>query len=134
MARTGTRNRTNKDSDAEHKIPTEIHLPDVQSTALGYLLGFFFASGQVIQNGMGIAPLTWQEIKAYNEVNELQMCTWEMGLIKRMSEVYCSEYAQSSDPKRPSPYEVEVEQNVETELAKAKLFRNVLNGFKKRKE
>lgn len=132
MARTGTRTKTSKDSDVEHKIPTEIHLPDIPS-ALGYLLGFFFSSGQCMQYGMGIAPLTWQEIKAYNEANDLEMCNWEMALIKKMSEAYCNEYAHSSDPKRPCAYEAVIEQNEETELAKAMMFRKVLDGFKKTK-
>jgi hypothetical protein len=58
---------------------------------------------------MGIAPLTWQELEAWerNYSKELEcweLNFWELNTIKDMSYAYCAELGQATDKDRQSPY------------------------------
>lgn len=72
---------------------------------------------------MGIAPLSWQEIQAFIETNELELMLWEKELIKKMSEAYCAESHKATDPQRPAPYVVEKEEDEIDQIALALKFR-----------
>lgn len=128
-------NRGNNQDGSEFEAPVEIHLPELPSAAFGNLLEFFYLSGQCIQTGSGLVPLTWTEIKNFREENDLDMMVWEREILKKMSEAYCGEYARASDPKRPNPYSPVKEEQEEDEanLAKALQFRQILKGFRKEK-
>jgi len=104
------------------KAPAEIQLPPVPQ-AFEYLLALFFNSGQCTQNGMGISPLSWLEIKAFIEVNELDLMLWEKELIKKMWEAYCAESHKATDPKRPAPYVAEKEEDEIDQIALGLKFR-----------
>lgn len=120
-----------RDDDGEViQGPTEIHLPDIPS-AFGYLLGYFYLSGQATQTGMGLVPLSWQEIKAFREENELEITLWERELLKKMSEAYCTEYSRASDPKRPAPYAPEQDPEEVDGIAVAMRIREQMQFFKK---
>lgn len=121
---------TGEDSDVTISVPSEIQLPD---TGLDYLVGHFFSSGQCLQTGQGLVPLTWQEIDAYVKLNELDMCVWELKLIKKMSEAYCAEYSRASDPNRVAPYRVQVLDEEVDQVAKAMKIKLGMSGFRKRK-
>jgi hypothetical protein len=108
------------------KVQVEVQLPEVPAQ-WAYLLELFFNSGQCIQTGMGLAPLSWQEIQAFIEVNELDLTLFERDIIKKMSEAYCAESHKATDPQRPAPY---VEKKAEDEIdrvAQAMRFREQLN-------
>jgi hypothetical protein len=108
------------------KSPTEIQLPKIPP-AFEYLLGYYFLSGQCTQSGMGISPLSWLEIQAFIDVNEIPMLLFEKELLKKMSEAYCAESHKATDPQRPAPY---VERKAEDEIdrvAQAMRFREQLN-------
>jgi hypothetical protein len=104
------------------KAHTEIQLPPVPR-CFEYLLSFFFLSGQCIQTGMGISPLTWVEIESYIRVNELEVLLWEKELLKKMSEAYCAESHKATDPKRPAPYKEEKdEEEIDKMAASVKMW------------
>lgn len=98
------------DDEAPMTALTEVQLPEIDP-AFGYLLELYCLAGQVNQNGMSITPLTWEELKAFREENELDLCVWERNILKRMSEEYCSEYAAASALNRPAPYIPEQEED-----------------------
>lgn len=56
-----------------------------------YLFDLLFEVGPVESNGMGLAPLSWQEITAFasatNEISE----PWELRALRSMSEAYLAE-------------------------------------------
>lgn len=60
---------------------------------------------------MGLVPLSWQEIRAFRQENNLNITLFERELLKKMSEAYCAESARATDPKRPAPYAPEVEED-----------------------
>lgn len=90
--------------------------------------------GQITQTAQGIVPLTWCEIKAFLELNEIDLCTWEIKLLKKMSDTYCVEYSRGSDPDRKAPYteQAKSEQEVD-QVAKAINIMKGLSAFKKPK-
>lgn len=79
-----------------------------------YLVGLFYDSGIWTQTGMGNVPLSWQEINAWNSVNEYDLPLWTIKLIKQMSDVYCQEFSKSSEWCQ-APYSKEVETELEPE-------------------
>lgn len=112
---------------------TEIHLPEVPSPWTS-LVGLFSLSGQVSQTGMGLCPLSWAEIQAFIEVNELDLTLYEKELIKKMSEAYCSEHHAASDPKRPAPYKPEVEEDEVDNIGKALGFMEQLRLLRRQED
>lgn len=79
-----------------------------------YLVGLFYDSGIWTQTGMGNVPLSWQEIQAWNSVNEYDHPLWIIKLIKQMSDVYCQEFSKYSEF-CAAPYTKEVEALIEPE-------------------
>lgn len=110
--------------------PAEVHLPEVDS-AFAHLLVFFFDAGQAMKTGMGITELTWQEIKAWREETETDITLWEKEQIKKMSQAYCAEYHAASDPKRPAPYQPEVEEEEIDHIGKALGFMEQMKLLKR---
>ncbi len=106
-----------EDNVQANEAPTSVEMPEVDPS-FGYLLELFFLSGQAMSTGMGLVPLSWQEMKAFIEVNKLKYLTlWEIGTLKRMSDAYCSEYNQASEPSRQAPYrnDIDIEDVVDLE-------------------
>lgn len=111
----------------------DIQLPPIPEE-LGYLLGFFIASGQATSSGMGLVPLSWQELKAFREENELDITLFERELLKKMSEAYCAEYHAASDPRRPAPYTPEVEEDEIDHIGRALGFMEQLKLLRQNRE
>lgn len=97
-------------------------------------MGLFFSAGQITQTAQGIVPLTWQEIKSYLELNEVELCSWEIKILKHMSDAYCAEFSRGSDPDRKPPYTPPVKDEQEVDnVAKAINIMKGLSAFKKTK-
>lgn len=131
--RASSRSLTEDDSAEDTSPLDEVHFPDIAPGGQ-HLVGLFVCAGQITQTAQGIVPLDWQQLKAFVELNELDLCTWEIRILKRMSEAYCIEYSQASDPHRPIPYRPVVEETEEDKLAKARKMLKNMAAFKKRKE
>lgn len=130
MIKTNSREKAGDDSDESIYVPPEIQLPP---TGVDYLVGHFFSSGQCLQTGQGLVPLSYQEIKAYDELTDAELLTWEVRILKKMSDAYCSEYSRASDPNRPAPYRKEVNPEEVDQVAKAIRIKQGMSGFRKRK-
>ena len=115
----------------EYQAPTEVNLPEL-FPAFSYLLELFYLSGQATQTGMGLVPLSWREFQAFREENRLDLTLWERETIMRMSAAYCAEYSKSSDPSRPAPYRVIVDESEVDKVAKAMRIRSALSLFRKK--
>lgn len=58
-------------------------------------------SGQGIN---GPIPLSFQEIKSWRDVTETSLSSEESLLLAHLSDVYCSQYYESSELNCPAPY------------------------------
>lgn len=135
IERLRTKSSDESEEDSDNESPPsqpDIHFPDIPS-AFGYLVGLFHLSGQVLQESQGLAPLTWCEIKAFREENELDLCIWEKRILKKMSEAYVGEYSRASDPSRKAPYTKVVEEEKVDKVAVALNIMKGLSAFKKAK-
>lgn len=54
-------------------------------------------------NGMGVVPISFTEIMAYNELTNAQLSPDEALIIKKMSVAYVSQY-QDKNPSKKAPY------------------------------
>jgi hypothetical protein len=110
--------------------PLEVNLPEIPS-AYAHLKELFFLSGQGTSTGMGLAPLSWQELQAFRTENKLELTLWERQTLKKMSEAYCAEASRATDPKRPAPYAPQKEDEEVDKIALAIKMRDALNAFRK---
>ena len=69
-----------------------------------YLISLLYSAGTVLQTGNGIIGLSWQEIKAWQDVTGFQLYPYELQIIKNMSVAYASEYSKASGKDAEAPY------------------------------
>lgn len=53
---------------------------------------------------MGVVPLTWSELVAWQSANSIQLQPWELSFIRRLSADYAAESSRATDPDRPPPW------------------------------
>lgn len=85
----------------------EIPLPEIEGYE--HLLPLLESAGTILQTGMGIAPLTWQELESWErsyskEIDCWELSYWELNTIKDMSYAYCAELGQATSKTREAPF------------------------------
>ena len=110
----------------------EVPLPDIEGYE--YLLAFLESAGTLLQTGMGIAPLTWQELESWErlytkELDCWELNFWEMSTLKDMSYAYCAELSSATDANRDSPYAPVV---IDREEVSKRVYETLMS-FKKKK-
>lgn len=104
-------------------------MPDIGDAH--YLVPLLFEAGTVEQNGMGISPLSWQEIDSWLSTTGLNVTTWELLTLKQMSEAYAAEFSQANKPDRPAPYSHIVAPDEIDREAVAKKIKGVFSALKR---
>jgi len=84
-----------------------LELPDINEESAGYLIGLWQEAGLMSSNGMGPVPLSWVDIRAWEESCEVDIPVWEKLVIRELSEAYVSELLLTKEKMRPAPYMVE---------------------------
>lgn len=92
----------------EECIEKEVEPPLPEIDYAIYIVNILDEIGAVQNTSMGMSPLTWQEIKAWGEVTDTKLDTWELATIKNLSNIYTAELSHASNPKRASPYTAKV--------------------------
>lgn len=107
-----------------------LQLPEIDGAE--YMVSLLHEAGLMSGTGMGIIPLTWQEIEAWLRTTELRLSIWEKLTIKEMSEAYVSEFNKASTKDATAPYvaPVDIEQVDRTAVSNKLL--SVLRGFKRK--
>lgn len=95
-----------------------------------HLVGYLMESGIAMSNGMGLTPLTWQELESWLRVTGLPLSTWEKLMLREMSEAYVNEFSQASAKDRPAPYVYTVDE-IDREAVSDKL-KSLFRSLKKR--
>lgn len=54
-----------------------------------YLLAWFYDLGPALFNGMGLAPISYTEIRSWRLERGLQLNSWEVKALRELSQVYC---------------------------------------------
>ena len=96
-------------------------------------MGLFQSTGMVSQTEFGPLPLSWVEIKAWNETLKLNLTSRELMIIKNMSNAYSQMQYKSKDPACIAPaYSVD-EESLELKRSKiSNAFKNLSKMMRKR--
>jgi hypothetical protein len=98
-----------------------IYLPEV--TAM-YLINYLFEVGPCSQDGMGMAPISWQELESWQRQTGIELQQWELLALKIASKEYVSQTNISHKADCPPPGKI-----LEQEPHKvASHIKNVLRG------
>jgi hypothetical protein len=79
----------------------EVVLPD---TDLPFILVQFMEVGPVIPTGMGIIPIGWQDLVAWQQCTGVQLPPWQLRLLVSMSQEYVSFSHKAEKPDCPAPW------------------------------
>jgi hypothetical protein len=72
--------------------------------------------------GMGVAPLSWLTIEAWQRVTAVRLTPWEARLLRRLSTEYIAEGRRAEDETCPPPWRAEVtKREIETEEARLRM-------------
>jgi hypothetical protein len=73
----------------------------------GYLVGYLFEIGPTVPAGMGAGPISFEEIRAWQELTGISLNPWEARTLRRLSNDYLSESYNATKPDRPAPWKPE---------------------------
>lgn len=109
-----TRLQTLKEEDREPHYP---HLECAQ-----HVINYLFEVGPTMSTGMGVIPLTHQELQAWQRDMHIRLRPWEARFICRLSKVYLSMTHEAEEIDCPSPCDVNTETDREVVSKKVKNF------------
>ena len=78
--------------------------PDMPDIDARYLVDYLFEIGPTMVAGMGEAPLSAQEIKAWQDLCGIDLQPWEFRLLRRLSRDYLAESYKAENPACPPPF------------------------------
>lgn len=91
-----------------------------------YLVIYLFEFGPTMPAGMGSGPVTFQEMRAWQEMSGIELQPWEAALLRRLSGEYADESHKAVKRDRAPPFgdslvaqrlqQVEVEQGIDAFL------------------
>lgn len=79
-----------------------IRLPD---PGLEYVVATLIEVGPTMTTGMGAAPLSYEEIRAYQETRGIRLTSWEALTLRRLSLEWLIEAERAKDPDAAAPWQ-----------------------------
>lgn len=70
-----------------------------------HLLQYLFEIGPAESNGMGLGPISWQSIEAWQRSTGVELDPWECITLRRASAAYSDQCAISVDPNAEQPWQ-----------------------------
>jgi hypothetical protein len=83
---------------------SDIQMP--QLTLVGLVKLLLESISPALQSGMGLTPLSWQEIKSFVDANEMPLNAFELRVIKNASKAYVNQSQLATNPKCPPPHRI----------------------------
>ncbi len=105
-----------------------LRLPELGSSY--YIISLWQDCGSVGQGSNGPVPLSWQEIRAWKLINNLNLTGFEISTMRKLSVAYVNAHYEASKKDSPPPW-------VSSGYDKAAAGKNImskLRGFNKQKE
>jgi hypothetical protein len=78
--------------------------PKLPEVSCRYLLDILMDVGPTSATGLGVAPITEQELLAWQLNRGRRLQPWECSIIKRLSKEWVSESYAAEDERRPAPW------------------------------
>ncbi|EJL34124.1 hypothetical protein [Novosphingobium sp. AP12] len=97
-------------------------VPQMPPNPAPHILSRLFEIGLTEAAGMGAGPLSWQSIKAWQDVIGVSLSRWEARLLRKLSVEYLAEGHRAESENCPPPWRAEVSaREMEVELARLQL-------------
>lgn len=81
--------------------------PDMPDVRCSYLLNWLFEIGPVLSGGMGAAPISNEELLAWQQNIRIRLSSWEARTILRLSRDYLNESQKAEKRDCPQPWSSE---------------------------
>lgn len=94
----------------------EPQLPELQ--AGGHLVGYLFEAGPTSPAGMGSAPLAWAELQAWQAQVGIELESWEVRTLRRLSGDFVAESRRAEAPDAASPLAVQTTERNRSSVAR----------------
>lgn len=78
-------------------------MPPISEEA-AYLLRYLQEAGPVLGTGMGVIPLTFTELQAWQSQTGLELRPWEATTLRRLSKDYATETTRAANPAQVPPW------------------------------
>lgn len=78
-----------------------VRLPDSPAP---YLTDWLFEIGPASATGMGDAPLSWQEMEAWQELTGIELDAWEARTLRRLSRAFIDQRHEAKKADCPEPF------------------------------
>lgn len=102
--------------------------PKLPDAPLPYLVEYLYEVGPAASGGLGPAPLTHQELAAWQWNMRRRLQPWEISMLRRLSVQWIVEAQRAEEPDCPPPWGAEVVSEDE-KRAVAKSLRDTLRGM-----
>lgn len=102
----------------------ELPLPELEDGH--HIIEALMEAGPVAYGGMGLAPLSWREINAWQAATASPLRPHELQLLRRLSSVYLDQYEKARQESCPSPEVMRAEGDKAKRLVPH--IKNVLRG------
>lgn len=99
--------------------------PEYPECSALHLVHYLFEIGPVQSSGMGTAPISFSEIRSWQEITGVALNSWEGRMLRRLSDEYRREMHLAESPNRPSPF-IRAKEVDKEEIANR--VRNILKG------
>lgn len=86
-----------------HDQGAAVPMPPLSEPAQA-VLGHLLEVGPAVGGGMGLAPLSFTELQAYQQAAGYELTPWEARTLRRLSQVYVAGVAEAEDPNMPPPW------------------------------
>lgn len=97
-------------------------LPEVDAA---YMVGHWYAVGQVMPTGQGVLPLSAAELRAWQQGRQADLAPWEFQTLLDMSRAYVGQLHESEKPECPPPFG-----DAANEFDREIVSKKVANAFK----
>lgn len=87
---------------ALHAAGSAVPLPEAGIAS--HLVGYLFDIGPVGHGAMAAVPLSWPEIRAWEQATGIELATWEARAIRQLSGDYLSMSQLAEAPDCPAPW------------------------------
>ena len=91
--------------------------PDARAT---WLINIAFECGVYQSNGMGLQPTSWHDINNYM-IATGRKWVWLSQILRKLSLSYLNEYHAAKQPGRPSPYQEQLDVEINRDAVKRQL-------------
>lgn len=94
----------------------EAQLPELQAGE--HLVGYLFEAGPTSPAGMGSAALAWAELQAWQSQVGIELESWEVRTLRRLSGDFAAEARRAEAPDAASPLAIETTERNRSSVAR----------------